>query len=452
MAVSQSNSNRKPSTGVSDRTHPAHELRGAIKPAVLIACAVAAVLGTVSFVSARVELNSASQASTVVQGAKQLEPQWGLLAAQLDGKTPEGQLILTYQQLARGEEAQAFETVSRLVKEQPDFALAQLVYGDMLMARSGQEPKIGNEAGTDNAAQAERSAGLRAESRLRLTALVERPPTDALPKELLNLSPLVKHAIVVDTSRARLYLFENLSGVMKLVSDSYVSVGKLGTGKMAEGDLRTPLGTYHVGMRREEAAERYGAAVLPLNYPNEYDRVLGRGGSSIWLHGERAGSYARGPQSTDGCIVLSNDEMSALADRVEAFETPVVVVNQVDWVKRSAAKQVLNPAFELAYGQWQKARLQQDARALRGFYEPGLQRGSDSEAERLKRNLDRMSKLELPLQSLERLSVMPWQDQQSVVIVTYREIDPQDAKPKLKRQYWREHDGQWRILFDGLVG
>jgi lipoprotein-anchoring transpeptidase ErfK/SrfK len=375
-----------------------------------------------------------------------------LLAAQLDGRTPEGQLILTYQQLARGQEAQAFATVSQLVKEQPNFALAQLVYGDMLMARSGQEPKLGAESGREAAALAERAAGLRAESRLRLAALVERPPIDAMPKELLNLSPLVKHAIVVDTSRARLYLFENVSGTMKLVSDSYVSVGKLGTGKMAEGDLRTPLGTYHVGMRREEAAERYGAAVLPLNYPNEYDRVLGRGGSSIWLHGERAGSYARGPRSTDGCIVLSNDEMSALADRVEAFETPVVIVNHVDWVKKSAAKQVLSPAFEQAYDQWQKARLQQNAAALRGLYEPGLQRGSDSEAERLKRNLERMARQELPLQSLERLSVMPWQDQQSVVIVTYREIDPQDAKPKLKRQYWREHEGQWRILFDGLVG
>ncbi len=113
--------------------------------------------------------------------------------------------------------------------------------------------------------------------------------------------------------------------------------------------------------------------------------------------------------------------------------------------------QSIAPAFDSAYQQWRQARLSQDAAALRGFYETGLQRGSDSETERLERKLLLMSRQELPVQSLERLSVLPGQDQQAVVIVTYRELSPPEAKPKLKRQYWREHEGQWRIFFDGLV-
>lgn len=442
---------RRAGIGMSSLAQPAHELRGAMKPVVLIACAVLAVLGTVGYVSARVELSN-PKPSSLPQDGPRAEPTYNLLTAQVDGKTPEGQLILTYQQLARGQEAQALATVEQLVRAHPNFALAQLVYGDLLLARSGQMPRTGAEPGSVTTEQDERSATLRAESRLRLNALVERPPQDALPKELLNLSPSVRHAIVVDTTRARLYLFENSAQGMKLLSDTYVSIGKLGIGKRVEGDQRTPLGTYHVGPRRDAAADRYGVAVLPLNYPNEYDRVIGRGGSSIWLHGERAGSYARGPLSTDGCVVLSNDEMRVLADTVEPYETPVVIVNHVDWVKKNAAKPALNAGFEKAYGQWQQARLKQDAAVLAGFYEPGLQRGSDSEAERLKHNLASMTKHELPLQSIERLSVLPWQDQQKVVVVTYREVSPIESTPKLKRQYWREQDGRWRIFFDGLVG
>jgi len=452
MSASPIDFKREASAKLSQRAQPVHELRGAMNPVVLIACAVAAVLGAVGFVSARVELSSPSLPAPTSQGGKQAEPTSSLLTAQLDGKTPEGQLILSYQQLARGQEAQALATIEQLVKAWPDFALAQLVYGDLLMARSGQMPKLGADLSAVGTEIGERSATLRAESKLRLAALVERPPQDALPKELLNLSPTVRHAIVVDTTRARLYLFENNGKGMRLLSDTYVSIGKLGIGKLAEGDQRTPLGTYHVGPRRDEAAERYGVAVLPLNYPNEYDRAIGRGGSSIWLHGERAGSYARGPLSTDGCIVLSNDEMRALADKVEAYETPVVIANHVEWVKKSAAKPALNAGFEKAYGQWEQARLKQDAAVLGGFYEPGLQRGSDSEVERLKHNLASMTKHELPVQSLERLSVLPWQDKQAVVVVTYREVSPIEAKPKLKRQYWREQDGRWRIFFDGLVG
>jgi hypothetical protein len=375
-----------------------------------------------------------------------------LLTAPVDGRTPEGQLILSYQLLARGEESQALATLEQLVTEWPEFALAQLVYGDMLLARSGRESPLSVGSKAALGAKTERIANLRQESVLRLSALMERPPRDAIPKDLLYLSAAVRHAIVVDASRARLYLFENSAQGLHLVRDSYVSLGKLGIGKLVEGDQRTPLGSYHVGLRRDEAAERYGAAALPLNYPNEYDRAVGRGGSSIWLHGERIGSYARGPQSTDGCIVLSNDEMAFLADTVAPFETPVVVVEKVEWVQRDSAPSPLRPAFKQAYQQWQEARLQQNPLALRALYEPGLQRGTDSQAEILERNLARMAKKEMPLNSIEQVSVLPWKDEQEVVIVNYREIGPSGSKPRLKRQYWRAHEGQWRIFFDGVVG
>lgn len=434
----------------------AHKRSKALRSVALIVCTSAAILGTVGFVSARVDLSRSTvpqqpaTMNTTSAGTAASGP--NLLTAPVDGRTPEGQLILSYQLLARGEESQALATLEQLVTEWPEFALAQLVYGDMLLARSGRESPLSVGSKAALGAKTERIANLRQESVLRLSALMERPPRDAIPKDLLYLSAAVRHAIVVDASRARLYLFENSPQGLQLVRDSYVSLGKLGIGKLVEGDQRTPLGSYHVGLRRDEAAERYGAAALPLNYPNEYDRAVGRGGSSIWLHGERIGSYARGPQSTDGCIVLSNDEMAFLADTVAPFETPVVVVEKVEWVQRDSAPSPLRPAFKQAYQQWQEARLQQNPLALRALYEPGLQRGTDSQAEILERNLARMAKKEMPLNSIEQVSVLPWKDEQEVVIVNYREIGPSGSKPRLKRQYWRAHEGQWRIFFDGVVG
>ncbi|MCV2354432.1 L,D-transpeptidase family protein [Paucibacter sp. B2R-40] len=451
------------------RAAAALAMGGTVKPVLLASLGLVAVLGAVGYVFAKVDFKAGSPAlnfplptsdSSPTQAMSKSSPAQRLLQTDIDGQTPEGQLILAYQHLARGDEAQAFSTAEQLVKRQPDFALAQLLHGDLLLARSGLAgaAALGPEAtasaanGAAAAAAAGSIEGLRAEAKLRLAALVERPPQNALPRQLLNLSPAVRHAVVVDTSHARLYLFENGSDGLKLLRDSYVSIGKLGTGKLQEGDQRTPLGIYHVGVRRDEAAARYGAAALPLNYPSEYDRLLGRGGSSIWLHGERAGNYARGPQSTDGCIVLSNDEMRALADVVAARETPVVIVENIDWVDRKlAVKSPLDTGFERAYQAWQQARLSQDATSLRGFYETGLERGSDSAAARLDANLAHMAKQELPVQSLERLSLLPWPDQPSVKIVTYRELSPNGGAPKLKRQYWREKDGHWTIFFDGLV-
>ncbi|PND37969.1 hypothetical protein C1O66_10815 [Paucibacter aquatile] len=424
-----------------------------------LAAAVLGAIGAVGFVSARVELSVPSALSGKSANSKIGSPSPSktpdLLTAQIDGQTPEGQLIQTYQLLARGEEGQAFALVEQLVRRQPDFALAQMVYGTLLLARSGQGEAVERQlAAAGGAKSSDPAALLRTEARLRLAALVERPPQDALPEQMFGLSPSVRHAIMVDTSRARLYLFENSAQGVRLVRDSYISIGKLGTGKLVEGDQRTPLGTYYVGLRRDEAASRYGAAALPLNYPNEIDRLAGRGGTSIWLHGERAGNYARSPQSTDGCIVLSNDEMRLLAETVTPRETPVLVMDKIRWVKKSSVSSppALDAGFESAFEQWQQARLRQDAATLRQLYEPGLQRGSDSSSDKLETNLARMARQELPVQSLERLSVLPGQHAEPVLIVTYREQSAQDERARLKRQYWREQNGQWKIFFDGVVG
>ena len=91
----------------------------------------------------------------------------------------------------------------------------------------------------DSAASSRRQmlAELREESQLRMRALRERPPAGAIPAQFLQLSPRNKHAIAIDTSRARLYLFENTPTGLKLLADYYISVGKLGH---REGRRRRP--------------------------------------------------------------------------------------------------------------------------------------------------------------------------------------------------------------------
>ena len=83
----------------------------------------------------------------------------------------------------------------------------------------------------------------------RLKAYREKPPSDAVPRYLLQMQPDQKHAIVVDTKRSRLYLYENDTrngGRPRFVADYYVTHGKLGTDKLVEGDKKTPIGVYHI--------------------------------------------------------------------------------------------------------------------------------------------------------------------------------------------------------------
>jgi murein L,D-transpeptidase YafK len=67
-----------------------------------------------------------------------------------------------------------------------------------------------------------------------------------VPRYLLQMHPEQKHAVVVDTQKSRLYLYQNDKGTPRFVADYYISQGKLGADKSREGDKKTPIGVYHV--------------------------------------------------------------------------------------------------------------------------------------------------------------------------------------------------------------
>jgi L,D-transpeptidase YnhG len=145
-------------------------------------------------------------------------------------------------------------------------------------------------------------ADLREESRIRLKALRERPRPGSIQSQFLALSPRTRHAIAVDTSKSRLYLFENSTEGLKLIADYYISIGKSGIEKTLEGDQRTPLGVYYItsNLDPKSLKDFYGSGALPINYPNPLDVSRGKTGGGIWLHGTPPGQFSRAPKASDG--------------------------------------------------------------------------------------------------------------------------------------------------------
>jgi len=124
---------------------------------------------------------------------------------------PEARLIEVYRRLRAGDLNGALTKAETLTRDVPNFQLAQLVYGDLLLARLGRLGQFGDvpAAVSANATSPDQLPQLRREALVRLAALAERPPEGALPKEFIAIPPSTRHAIAVDASRSRLYLFEN---------------------------------------------------------------------------------------------------------------------------------------------------------------------------------------------------------------------------------------------------
>jgi hypothetical protein len=153
-----------------------------------------------------------------------------------DERGSETQLVRSLQAINDNRLDIALNEVDSLLSVNPNFKLAQLVKGDLLMARAGA---IDNFGSVPNAPH-NQIDDLRDEARIRLQRVLSRSDTNLTPRFLWKLDAGQKYALVVDTSRATLFVYQNVNGEPHYVTDFYVTIGKLGTGKISEGDQRTP--------------------------------------------------------------------------------------------------------------------------------------------------------------------------------------------------------------------
>jgi len=256
---------------------------------------------------------------------------WWPAASQAASRSPaETELLQVINDISRGDLDAASTRVAALLKAHPQYRLAQLVQADLLMAQARPLAGFGN----GDAPRNERLMQLRDELLLRVRAARETPGPGKVPAFFVSLPPDLKHALMVDTERSRLYVFRNNNGTPELVADFYTTIGKAGADKLFEGDRRTPLGVYFVtGTRpKKSLTDFYGAGAFPLNYPNEWDKLMGRAGSGIWIHGVPSDTYARPPKDSDGCVVVSNPDLESISKFLQFGQTPVVIGRNLQWV------------------------------------------------------------------------------------------------------------------------
>lgn len=373
-------------------------------------------------------------------------------ASRSEGSSPEARLLEIYQLMAQGDPRRALLSAEKLVRDVPNFQLAQLVYGDLLAARTRPLKTMGDVPPASANAGAMVLAELRDESLRRVQAFKERPPEGAVPSQFLKLSPQTRTAIAIDAARSRLYLFTNTPNGLRLTADYYVSVGKAGTIKSQEGDQRTPLGVYYITSNLDTKVlnEFYGAGAMPLNYPNILDIKRGKSGSGIWLHGTPPQQFARAPRSTDGCLVLSNPDILALIRRVSVGETPVVVSSQLVWKPANQLQSQARP-FETALNAWREAKEAGDLKKVLGFYTPDFASYGKSLEQYTPQIRSELKTTKGRTIALKDLSYLHWSDSAETMVTTFGEVVEGRRTGVHKRQYWVRSANDWQIFFEGVI-
>jgi len=161
-----------------------------------------------------------------------------------------------------------------------------------------------------------------------------------------------KYAVVVEKGTQQLFVY-SYDDFFKEIYRFKCSTGEVAGGKSRSGDKKTPEGVYFFTneYKKRDLSSIYGAIAFPIDYPNFLDRIEGRKGFSIWLHGT---DKSIKPRDSNGCIVLANNDIDRLAKYIDLNRTPIIIVDRLSFVSADYNNGIKDSILKLI-SQWKDA-------------------------------------------------------------------------------------------------
>ncbi len=201
-----------------------------------------------------------------------------------------------------------------------------------------------------------------------------------LPKSIMMMDDkFTHHAIIVEKSSHRLFLYANNKGTPRLVTSFLIATGKNTGDKLIEGDEKTPEGFYQLS--KFFAADQliktygdygkiYGSGAFVLNYPNIVDRLNGKTGGGIWMHSTDDESRISKGLDSRGCVVLGDKDLKEISRYIDLdTKTPIIIEDSITyWNDSTWAKnrEQVNLALQAWFSGWNKTNI----KAYLSFYHP----------------------------------------------------------------------------------
>ena len=337
--------------------------------------------------------------------------------------------------------------VDKLLARNPNYKLGHLIKGDLLMASAGQP--IAFASSTASAASV---TPLQDEARVRMKRYTDAPPVTYLPAPLLQLAPRQSHALLIDTSRSRLFVYANDLGRPRYVTDFYISLGRNGVDKAREGDQKTPIGVYNILAMKDKLPDFYGPGAYPLSYPNDWDRINGRNGHGIWVHGTPSETYARAPWATDGCVVLTNEDLARLSKYVDVSRTPVVIGQAVEW-REPGQWEAGREGFLAAFDKWKRDWESLDSNRYLSHYSRNFRSEiRDFATWSARKRQVNVGKTWIKV-GVSEVSLFEYPGSRDLMMISFEQDYRSNnmSKRTSKRQFWSREAGQWRIVHEAVV-
>lgn len=157
------------------------------------------------------------------------------------------------------------------------------------------------------------------------------------------------YALLVSKKYQELHLYKASPDGPRLQKKFRCTTGKNNNGnKNREGDKKTPNGVYFFRgiLEDEQLPVKYGVLAFPMDYPNDYDRLLNKTGYGIWLHAVDEDERVKVSYDTEGCVVVTNDDILELSEFITLNSTPIIIDDSISTTShdkiRDQGKEILD--------------------------------------------------------------------------------------------------------------
>lgn len=273
------------------------------------------------------------------------------------------------------------------------------------------------------------------------------------PASLIELPARYQHALVAELETGQLHVYQRTTdGSVQRIDTMPISIGKAGYGKLVEGDAKTPIGVYRITshLTDEQLDDFYGNAAYPVNYPNVWDQRLGRTGSGIWLHAEPYEQKTRPLRDSEGCVVLSNNDIDQLAEYLDVGYTHVVTTPEMQLASRA---EVAATRTELVatINDWILAWESLDSDRYLDFYAPEFA-SEDKDYQQWQAYKRRVNGAKSYIDvNYSELGLYAYPGEENLVLAEfYQAYNSSNFNSTGWKRLLLRHDGeQWRIIYEG---
>ena len=372
------------------------------------------------------------------------------LASEVASENYEQSILDTIKKIQAQHHAQALDSTRKLIKQYPNSRLGQMLYADLLLAKTEPLAQIGSGIPTAQAV-----LDFTQEIQLRWQHDSSSVHKGLLPGNILFIANDQPYVILVDQQSSRVYVYRNEQGVPVLETDYFITIGLKGPGKQKRGDQKTPVGIYHVTryIDDQQLPDLYGRGAFPISYPNVWDDRKQRTGGGIWIHGTPSYTYNRSPLASNGCIVVSNPDFNNIDQFISAgIKTPVIVAQHVDWLteaqwrqQRGEMQEVLNKWVSdwesLNHDRYRQNYSQTDYYAQNRDF-----KNWDARKRWINHNKTRIEV------NYSGLNIFIYPGEENLVLMqfdqTYESNNFNMNSPK--ELYWHRSDSGWKIVYEGI--